>query len=133
LDPTLPDILTHEEDDPDEDPDYAVTSEKEEAGALEEITPREYLRACRDAWRRRSQGGEIWRDAALIGVKEVMEAKASPIASVSQKKQASAGVREQLESRRLHAETMRRRGNIGRSSRMPGLDDDADDLTRILL
>jgi hypothetical protein len=126
-------MSTDEEDDPDEDPDSAVAPEQEQAGALEEIETREYLRACRDAWRRRSQGAEIWSDAAVTGVKEVMDAKATPIALVSQKKQTSAGVREQLESRRLHAETMRRKGNIGRSSRMPGLDDDPDDLMSILL
>jgi hypothetical protein len=61
-------LLPDEEDDPDEDPDYAVTPEEEQAGALEEIETREHLRACRDAWRRRSQGAEIWRDAAVTGV-----------------------------------------------------------------
>jgi hypothetical protein len=111
-------MSTDEEDDPDEDPDYAVTPEEEQAGALEEIETREYLRACRGAWRRRNQGAEICRDAAVTGVVEVMAANVSV-----------AGVRERLESRRMRAETMRRRANIGRSSRMPGPDDDADDLT----
>jgi hypothetical protein len=68
LHPTLPDVSTDEEDDPDEDPDDAVTPEEEQAGALEEIETREYLRGCCDTWRRRSQGAEIWRDAALTGV-----------------------------------------------------------------
>jgi hypothetical protein len=56
LHPALPGMSTDEEDEPDEDPDYAVTPEEEEAGALEEIETREYLRACRGAWRRRGQG-----------------------------------------------------------------------------
>jgi hypothetical protein len=82
LHPALPDMLTDEEDDPDEDSDSAVTPEEEQAGALEGIERRDYLRACRDAWRRRSQGASIWCDAAVTGVEEAMEARASPIASV---------------------------------------------------